>query len=1229
MLQKHRDMITNKETLSKKKKNQSKNYCDKDSIERFKKDIASHCRTITESVIGKEINQKLSKNEIRFGTNGSLSIRYNNGNPHFQNFETGEHGDLIELVKTHLGCTFIEAIQHIENITGINCERESYSPNNYNYQDREDIESVERRLSKNLAQKPIEAPVESDENKIKKAQKEYHNAELLEPDHCDIYEYKPEKKQDPLADYLAAAEYLFDMRSLHNLPIIRDYIKKSGICYKKGTVLFPLRNDNNKITAYQQIIIKDKQRKLDDGKVVWKKKNNYRKKRVGRDTSSFTKEKKNHGIMKGSAFRLPEVNESNKLYITEGVEDALTIWGVTGCKTWATCGSLNMIKNLKLPKDKEIIFCKDKDDKESPSAKQFPKIIERLYKEGIYPKYIEVPEKEELAKIFNDQGDISRIAKSQIKDFNDLLQIVKGRKLIERWDQIYEEKECKPEWFIDKRRKYLDVEEATKTLNENIERFFQDSLSSNKNIPFIGMKASAGIGKTEAVVSQAIEVYKEGSLTNNMLKKRPKIEFYVPNTKLAEEVQQRLNKKAKEQNIQITTKIMRGRTNEYVEMCKRKDEVELVNKAGLSVNERLCIRKDKNGNESKCPFFDQCKYQKQFNEEYDIIILPHDYLIRRPEKLAKPDLRIIDEKFYHKLLKSQEIPISLFTKITESNLQERSGEIGHKDWNDNGNIIKLCNDIYEGIVKDKDNLKQHLKSEGYDGESLKKTANQLIENYKTADFPINAPLEKIKECLSNNPYKGNAFKISRTIKQIAKEIDYPEDRYFKIKHQKITVSWLQDISLKRTPTLIIDADYDHEIIKKILPSIQYKEINVRKNTKTEQIINRSCSQLALIADNKGDKSKKTAKNNREKIAKILNKEADIKKSEKILLVTYKKAVELIQEENNLKENIETAHFGNLRGIDKFKDCSTVFIAGRNLPTISSIQLQAMALHGEDDEPLELIDETKDWPRRDENILTKDGKNIVVEKQPYHPDKRVNRLLRQIMHNETEQAIDRIRAVHSKEVKKVVILSNIALDSPIDEIKEWEEISVSKLDQHTIENNFIVPISNAHEISPHIWSNKRNKNEYIKRIFDKQLKEERRGNIELQELYDNNSSRFEVVSYRLKGQRGSSSTIIMPKKFRNRYKETIQGKLNINTEIIDLQPVKLDQKNNSHHKYIRMIYYIEQLYKEYTQTEISVCKDTPHYYQNNLTKDIPFDGKISAIGLLGKLLKDPPEIQTPL
>src|SRR3954451_1720467 len=129
-------------------------------------------------------------------------------------------------------------------------------------------------------------------------------------------------------------------------------------------------------------------------------------------------------------------------------------------------------------------------------------------------------------------------------------------------------------------------------------------------------------------------------------------------------------------------------------------------------------------------------------------------------------------------------------------------------------------------------------------------------------------------------------------------------------------------------------------------------------------------------------------------------------------------------------------FGNIRGIDRYKDFDTVIVAGRQQPPPYAVEATARALFATDPEPLRWLetDETGDvkWSTEARGYTVKDGSQVGVEIER-HPDDRVQRVLELTRESETAQAIDRLRLIHRTTPARVYLLSNLPVDVEVDRL----------------------------------------------------------------------------------------------------------------------------------------------------------------------------------------------------
>jgi hypothetical protein len=155
----------------------------------------------------------------------------------------------------------------------------------------------------------------------------------------------------------------------------------------------------------------------------------------------------------------------------------------------------------------------------------------------------------------------------------------------------------------------------------------------------------------------------------------------------------------------------------------------------------------------------------------------------------------------------------------------------------------------------------------------------------------------------------------------------------------------------------------------------------------------------------------------------------------VLLVTYKAAEELLRPD--LPPHVTTAHFGGLRGLNSFERCETVVVMGREQPSAQAIEALTRPFCAGDPAPFIPIGE---YVPQSRGRRMRNGGANVVEVQ-VHPDPRCQALLEQVREAETAQAVDRVRPVFNR--RRIIVLSNIAVDLTVDHALTWPELRPGK------------------------------------------------------------------------------------------------------------------------------------------------------------------------------------------
>jgi hypothetical protein len=559
--------------------------------------------------------------------------------------------------------------------------------------------------------------------------------------------------------------------------------------------------------------------------------------------------------------------------------------------------------------------------------------------------------------------------------------------------------------------------------------FAEFNIEDLDSVPRLQIRAAAGLGKTSVVVEE---------LAQREFWHGRNVEFYVPRADLAQELAAKIRAKG------LIARIIRGRESGKPDhpMCAKYKAADKAAKLGLSVYSTLCKRTGPDGRELVCEFYKNCAYIKQWHDtEPAIRIFAHNYLgLPRPHPdqrgLPKPDLVIIDESAFQRLISTCSFGIDGFEAPV------RDAVLDHID---NGTDVR-----------------QALRDSGITAASARQRAKELREKVETDVTPVMPELEARK--LLDKARQSELHMHARFWDRVASEIDLnrpfhgievcakervivdgmPEDQL------RIHVHWPRDPVIKQsTPLLMIDADADLEINRVFFgPSLQSVEIQAVRNANVTQCYSTRLSKRTLLGPHPKSEPKMTRA--LQKVVDIIDNEAQ--RGGKVFVVMPKQVRDFLTsadqgnttdgtgslERSEFRHNVTIAHFQNIRGSDEWADCDTVIIVGREEPAPLKIERTARAIWADDPEPLQFIGDGR-YEQHPLGHRLRDG-SLKGVKTSVHPDDRVQRVLEFVREKESVQAIDRVRLIHSKKQKRVIILCNIPLDITVDELRTLDELA---------------------------------------------------------------------------------------------------------------------------------------------------------------------------------------------
>jgi hypothetical protein len=226
------------------------------------------------------------------------------------------------------------------------------------------------------------------------------------------------------------------------------------------------------------------------------------------------------------------------------------------------------------------------------------------------------------------------------------------------------------------------------------------------------------------------------------------------------------------------------------------------------------------------------------------------------------------------------------------------------------------------------------------------------------------------------------------------------------------------------PILMLDATADITLLKRVLGNhISSEIIPVRRNAVIIQAISAQFDRRSMLKEESKD-----TPGYRRNLSRFVTELG----ASRPLLITHKQVKEQMRREKLLRSNWRVAHFGAIRGIDDWKKCDTVIVAGRLQPAPRAVLSDARCLFSGD--PTALPIDSELVPA--EASLA--GCGTVVKTLRY-TDSRLQAVLEQSREQEISQAVDRLRLINCDGTKLVIILSAVATDIPIDLALTWPEL----------------------------------------------------------------------------------------------------------------------------------------------------------------------------------------------
>jgi hypothetical protein len=524
-----------------------------------------------------------------------------------------------------------------------------------------------------------------------------------------------------------------------------------------------------------------------------------------------------------------------------------------------------------------------------------------------------------------------------------------------------------------------------------------------------GIAAAAGLGKTSSVIEELKNF-------NGI------VWFLIPDMELAEEIRQAFISSGHKE-----VHLFRGR-NEY--NCKRfglsKQLSQHVSPDEQSVGQAIC----KNGDEL-CPHYESCPYIAQIDNIKNssnpaIIIMAHNYLtVHVP--MPVPDLVVIDESHWQKMIGTKKIKVIKLYGIVGYNSTE-ADEYQY--------IIKMIEHALRWHPQD---YLEELRKLGIKGRKDLQPALDFLEKLKKDTKSISPKYsdDKIRSIISQ--YEATPPVIAKArymLEMLGEELSRPRNtgHLLRMYNDTIVVHTRKNprsFIHPRVPVLLLDASANKTINSQVWgKKLNHLHIPARRNVIVHQVIGRQFSKQSITGKMLYRECRpEEAAVFRNEIIEFVNTLPGI-----VFAAGTKEVITLLKP--HFRDGVHTGHFAALRGKNKFIECNTAVILGREQPSPEAMETQGRALWFDSNVPLNFAGQ---YDKALKKLPLANGgfKDLSVY---VHPDANIHAILEQIREEELSQTLDRLRLIHIVKPKTVYNLNSVAIPGlTVDFIHSWDEL----------------------------------------------------------------------------------------------------------------------------------------------------------------------------------------------
>ena len=504
-----------------------------------------------------------------------------------------------------------------------------------------------------------------------------------------------------------------------------------------------------------------------------------------------------------------------------------------------------------------------------------------------------------------------------------------------------------------------------------------------------------------------------------------RLAYLVPTHRLGEDIAELFRRQ------RMSAVVLRGRdaTNPATgkKMCSWLPQVELALAANLSVEQTCCKKSEK----QKCPFYDRCAYQLQFQEaeESSVAVAAHETAFHASDKLKGFWGLVIDEDHWACGIRISKEPLRI------SDIEYEPAPAGV----DVGEVMKLRKALATALSRQTEagGLRRECVSDVTKDECIRAIKLEWdVINRAAIGIAPGMTLTQIRALSSNwLPWIRTARKVLAiwyAVRDMLGNEDIQASGRIGIEAGRVKLRSLKSIAKQwQIPTLIMSATLPRlEILRAFHEQAQIvSEIDIEMPHATvTQIVRAPVSQKKLGVDR-----------NMRHMRRLILQEWVRTGRGQMLVIAQKAFANWLRTEGRLPSAISVEHLNAIEGLDGYKNVRHLMVIGRTMPTPEAVEAMAGAITGVEPAPAEIKPNGSTWYRKAvRGIRMRDGSLRPIEADE-HPDPVAEAVRWQICEGELIQAIGRARGVNRTAQNRVniTVVADIALPVVADTVVEWE------------------------------------------------------------------------------------------------------------------------------------------------------------------------------------------------